>query len=125
MPRFTAATAREMAALSVAARKAAEAKRTLSPATIPLSAAAPADTDPGVSVACVRARLATLDGMMAKAKSDREWDNLTRAFDRLFRVWCVLSNTPGPGNRKPGPVKPARPTWRDLEPRLPVEPLPG
>ena len=93
-----------MAARSIAARKAAEAERTASPAPIPLPETPPADTDPGVNVACVRARLATLDGMMAKAKTDREWDNLTRAFDRLFRVWCVLSNTPGPGNRKPGPV---------------------
>jgi hypothetical protein len=43
---------------------------------------------------------------MARAKTDREWDNLSRAFDRLFRIWCVLTNTPGPGNRKPGRASP-------------------
>jgi hypothetical protein len=121
MPRFTPANAREMAARSVAARKRTPAEMTTSLASlapIPLPATAEAETDPGVNVACVRERLQTLDGMMAKAKGDsREWDNLTRAFDRMFRIWCVLTNTPGPGNRKPGPLRTSSPTWRS-------EPLP-
>jgi hypothetical protein len=122
--RFTAANAREMAARSIATRKAAEARRTASPTPIPLPAIPPADADPGVNVACVRARLATLDGMMAKAKTDREGDNLTRAFDRLFRVWCVLSNTRGPGHRRPGP--PARqPREIVIEPSLPWDVTPA
>ena len=130
MTRFTTANAREMAARSVASRKAAEAERTPSPATIPLSAAAPADTDSGINLACVRARLVTLDGMMAKAKSDREWDNLTRAYDRMFRVWCVLTKTPGPGNRKPAPEprKPSGPEcWESFteRPSQPVAPACG
>ena len=109
MARFTAANASEMAARSVAVRKAAEAKRTACPASIPLQATPPADTALGISVACVRARLATLDGLLAKAKTDREWDNLSRSYERLFKVWCVLSNTPGPpGSRRPGREDPRR-----------------
>ena len=123
--RFSAANAREMAARSVAARKAAEAKRTAWPASIPLQATPPADTASGISLACVRARLETLDALMSKAKSDREWDNLTRAYDRMFRVWCVLTKTPGPGNRKPAPEPrtPARPYWLGVEPTLPTVPV--
>jgi hypothetical protein len=102
MARFNAANARLMAARSVAVRKAAEAERTASPAPAPLQATPAADTDAGISVSRVRARLETLDALMSKAKTDREWDNLSRAFDRLFRVWCVLTKTPGPGNRRPG-----------------------
>src|ERR1035441_10358966 len=120
MPQFTPANSREMAARSVAARKAAEAERNGKPASIPLQATPPTGTDSGISLACVRARLETLDDMMAKAKSDREWDNLTRAYDRMFRVWCVLTKTPGPGNRKPAPEprKPAGPaTWESFTER--------
>lgn len=104
--RFNSLNAREMAARSVAARRAAEAERSARAASISLQAIPPADTDPGISVACARARLETLDALMSRAKTDREWDNLTRAFDRLFRVWCTLTATPGPGNRKPPPVRP-------------------
>ena len=128
--RFTAANAREMAARSVAVRRAAEAKRTAWPASIPLQATPPTGTDSGISLACVRARLETLDDMMAKAKSDREWDNLTRAYDRMFRVWCVLTKTPGPGNRKPAPEprKPSGPEcWESFteRPSQPVAPACG
>lgn len=107
MPRFTTANAREMAARSVVVRKQAKAEREQRLAADPLSASSPADESQRISVACVRARLDTLDGLMAKAKTDREWDNLTRAYDRMFRVWCVLTKTPGPGNLKPRP-EPAR-----------------
>jgi hypothetical protein len=111
--RFTTANAREMAARSVAARKAAAAERlerlaqtSLSPAPDSPPATPTTDANPGVSVACVRARLETLDGLMARAgKDSKEWDNLTRAYDRLFRVLCVLTNTPGPGQRKPAERK--------------------
>lgn len=118
MGRFTTANAREMAARSVARRKSAQAERTPSPATIPLSPAGSADTDLGINVASVRARLETLDGMMSRAKTDREWDNLTRAYDRMFRVWCVLTKTPGPGNRKPAPERPDRRGVIQLQPML-------
>jgi hypothetical protein len=126
--RFTVANAREMAARSVAKRKATEAKRTAWPACIPLPGAAPADPDPGINVASVRARLETLDGLMARAKKNREWDNLSRAFDRLFRVWCVLTQTAFPGTLRPSERrKSARgaPYWRErwayAGPLVPVE----
>ena len=122
MPRFTAANARENAARSVAARRAAEAKRIAWPASTPLQATAPADTAPSISLTCVRARLETLDTLMSKAKSDREWDNLTRAYDRMFRVWCVLTKTPGPGSRKPRPEREPREAPRSAGPWLPEEP---
>jgi len=92
-----------MAARSIAARKAAKAEREQKIAYNPLQATPPANEDQGISVTCVRARLQTLDALMARAKTDREWDNLSRAFDRLFRIWMVLTKTPGPGNRKPAP----------------------
>ena len=120
--RFSAANAREMAARSVTTRKAAEAKRTAWPASIPREATPPTDTAPGISVTCGRARLETLDALMSKAKSDQEWDNLTRAFDRLFRVWCVMAKTPGPGNSKPAPElrSPGRVSWLQVEPTVPT-----
>ena len=120
MGRFTAANAREMAARSVAARKTAEAERSASPASVPLEATPPADTASGISLACVRARLETLDGLMSKAKSDREWDNLTRAYDRMFRVWCVLTKTPGPGNRRPREERAPRSSWYEARPLAPT-----
>ena len=92
-----------MAARSIAARKAAKAEREQKIAYNPLQATLPANEDQGINVACVRARLQTLDALMSRAKTDREWDNLSRAFDRLFRIWMVLTRTPGPGNRKPAP----------------------
>jgi hypothetical protein len=101
MARFTAANAREMAARSVAARKTAATERTAWAALTPVPATTSTGEDPGISPSCVLARLQTLDCLMAKAKTDREWDNLSRAFERLFKVWCVLTNTPGPGNRRP------------------------
>jgi hypothetical protein len=131
MALFSTANAAEMARRSHAARKLREAERKAQSALPPASAAGKADENQaGVSVSRVRARLQTLDALMAKAKSDREWDNLSRAFDRLFRVWCVLTGTPGPGNRKPSePKRGSRLPW-DLDPlvelsELPATPQPG
>jgi len=74
----------------------------------------------------VRKRLHELDQSMAKASSSRtcdcpkcgtqvqvgadsrEWDNLSRSYERLFRVWMVLSGTPGSGQRKPPPLRTQR-----------------
>jgi hypothetical protein len=115
MARFTPENAREMAARSMAARKATKIQRDAQAACPPLPAVPPADENQeGISVSCVRARLQTLDALMAKAKTDREWDNLSRAYDRLFRVWCTLTGTPGPGNRKPSEQKSGRPSFGPL-----------
>lgn len=35
----------------------------------------------------------------------RELDQLSRAYDRLFKAWQVLSATPGPGQRKPATIR--------------------
>jgi hypothetical protein len=35
----------------------------------------------------------------------RELDQLSRAYDRLFKAWQVLSQTPGPGQRKPATMR--------------------
>ena len=124
--RFNSANAREMAARSVEARKAAKTEQLAASAAPPLQADGMADTSP-VRVACVRARLETLDGLMARAgKDSREWDNLTRSYDRMFKILCVLTNTPGPGQRKPPPECPK---WGglntvSLEQMLPMESLP-
>jgi hypothetical protein len=107
--RFTTANSREMAARSVAARKAAAAERlerlaqtSLSPATDSPSATPATGANPGIDVACVRARVVELIELMGKAKGDdRKWDNLSRAADRMFKMLCTLTDTPGPGNWKP------------------------
>jgi hypothetical protein len=46
-------------------------------------------------------RLNALDLLMSKAKTDREWDNLSRAYERMFKVWAYLTQTPGPGSLRP------------------------
>jgi len=74
----------------------------------------------------VRKRLDELDKFMTQASRDkqcecpacehtwtdgpdsREWDNLSRSYERLFRVWMVLTGTPGSGQRKPAPMRTAR-----------------
>jgi len=37
-----------------------------------------------------------------------QWDQLTRAYDRVFKAWMVLSGTPGSGQRKPPPLRTQR-----------------
>jgi hypothetical protein len=120
MSLFTAANAKEMAAKSHASRKAAAAERFSKPLSIPQIAPSPAEIDSGVNVASVRERLETIDRMMARAKTHQEFDCLTRAYDRMFRVLCVLTNTPGPGNRKPASLRKSSPTWRS-EPLPPLQ----
>jgi hypothetical protein len=123
--RFTSANAREMSARGNATRWSRYRMAKEAPANHPATTMAipePAgDTGPGIDVTRVRARLETLDRLMSKANSDREWDNYSRAFDRLFKVLCVLTKTPGPGNYKSVPL-PRRPNYaRPLEP-LPLVP---
>jgi len=110
MPRFAAVNAREMAAKSLAARQAAKTQRDAPPVPGAVQAGSNGDQTLVIDASRVRVRLETLDSLMAKAKTDREWDNLSRAYDRMFRVWCVLARTPGPGNRRPAPER-TRPNW--------------
>lgn len=39
---------------------------------------------------------------------DRKLDNYSRAYDRVFKAWMVLSGTPGSGQRKPPPLRTQR-----------------
>jgi hypothetical protein len=58
---------------------------------------------------------------MAQAETDKQWDNYSRAYDRMFRVWCVLTKTPSPGQWKPKPIptKASGPSQSDPEPIAP------
>jgi hypothetical protein len=53
----------------------------------------------------------------------KELDALSRAYDRLFRAWMVLSGTPGSGQRKPIPTRQARSSYSDKPAPVP-EPEP-
>ena len=62
----------------------------------------------------VREKLDKLDELMNHAADDKAWDCLSRAYDRMFRVWCTLTKTPGPGNLKPS--QPRQNTRKELPP---------
>src|SRR5262249_7428199 len=104
MARFTSANAREMAARSVEARKQRKLNGKLWPASVPsvpLPPETPAEPNlGGESLSRVRVHMQRLHELMDKAKTDREWDNLSRAYERLFKIWMVLTKTPGPGQLK-------------------------
>ena len=103
-----------------AAIKAAVAKVETRFATAPPK---PVELPSPISLSRVRTHLASLDSLMSRAKTDREWDNLSRAYERLFKVWCVLSQTPGPGNRRPVSEKQARASLAALpSPAIPDQP---
>lgn len=114
MPLITSANAREMAAKSAAMRQAIgeafRASRSAEQATAPLPA------NPIINVDNVRSRLETLDQLMSKAKTDREWDNLSRAYERLFKVYVHLAGLPGPGQRKPAPERAPKRSVNSLSP---------
>src|SRR5882724_10137456 len=122
MARFTSANAREMAAKSLAARQAAKIERDAPPTPAVVQAGSNGDQTLGIDASRVRVRLEKLDSLMGQAKTDREWDNLTCAFDRLFRVWCTLTRTPGPGNLKLG--SPRTQQRRFMGEPVPVAPRP-
>ena len=54
-----------------------------------------------LDVVRVREKLDKLDDAMNAAQTDKEWDCFSRAYERMFRVWCTLTRTPGPGSFKP------------------------
>ncbi len=60
-----------------------------------------AEPELGPDVARVRERLDKLDELMSKAEDDRSWDTLSRAYERMFKVWMVLTKTPFSGSLKP------------------------
>lgn len=117
MALFTAANAAEMGRRSAELRKQREQAAQDKPLDIPsLSLATVEPTEPlhELDLARVRQRLDTLDALMAKAETDRQWDNLSRAYERMFKVWMVLSKTPLPGSLKP--ISPRQPKATQVEP---------
>ncbi len=76
-----------------------------------------ANSEVQADIVRVRKRLDELDKFMSAAANNRklecphceakfelgpdsrEWDNLSRSYERLFRVWMVLTGTPGSGQR--------------------------
>lgn len=56
----------------------------------------------------IRVKLEELMDKMDATDDPKELDMLSRAYDRLFKAWMVLSGTPGSGQRKPPPMPRAR-----------------
>lgn len=63
------------------------------------------EPEPNQDALRVYQRLQELDKMMGEASDAKEWDCLSRAYDRLFKCWQVLSRTPGPGQLRPSEPK--------------------
>lgn len=51
----------------------------------------------------IRARLNEIERAMRGCSEARALDAYSRAFERLFRVWCYIVGLPGPGSRRPAP----------------------
>ena len=109
---FTSETARSAALLSVAAK--AKRRAELRARTL----------DPAVSLTMLRTRLAAVDELISNTSDPDELDALTRAYERLFKVWQVLTRTPNPGQLRPAPERltnPRRAFIVDAD-QLPAEP---
>ncbi len=79
---------------------------------------------PAVSLTMLRARLNAVDELISKSTDALTLDALTRAYERLFRVWQVLTRTPNPGQLRPLPERALPPQRRaivDLD-QMPAEP---
>ena len=74
----------------------------------------PVQVDHGLkpSIAHTREQLEKLDELLADCTDPKSWDALTRAKERLFRIWAHLAGIPGPGQLKP------------TSPRTPRQPAP-
>jgi hypothetical protein len=128
-PQFTSETARAAAVKSAQVRRARLERKQALLLPLPQGQHKP-ELVQGISIACLRTRLEQIDELIACCKSPDDLDSLTRAFERLFRVWQVLTETPDPGRLQPrtkksvtidqhllGPIS-------DLTPQ-PVVPSPG
>ncbi len=65
--------------------------------------------------------------LMDRAGDDeRKLDCYSRAYDRVFKAWMVLSGTPGSGQRKPPPMRQQRgQSYPQPEVMLELEPAPA
>lgn len=118
MPRpFTVANAAEMARRSHAARRRTLALRQLAlthPAHINGNHAPP---EPEVILARTREQMIRIDAALELAGFDADkLDALTRAKERLFKVYAHLAGIPSPGAY--------RPTKRERAVQVDIEPLP-
>ncbi len=87
----------------------------------------PASPSQSAELLRVCRRLDQLNAAMDKPKLDpKQWDMLTRAYDRVFKAWMVLSGTPGSGQRKPPAIRQGRavgyPQPEPIPEPIPVEP---
>jgi hypothetical protein len=116
---FTSATAKEMVRKRWDAVHAAKAN-----APQPIVSHDPTTNEPlPPDLARVRAKLDKLDLLMDQADDDKQWDTLSRAYERMFRVWCTLTKTPGPGNLKP--QSPSRQQRRAIPEPVAIPPVQG
>lgn len=99
-PAFTSETARAAAVKSAAVRRARIERRQALLLPLPQGERKP-ELVQGISIACLRTRLEQVDELIAQCKDPDDLDSLTRAFERLFRVWQVLTETPDPGRLQP------------------------
>lgn len=63
-------------------------------------------SEPRISIERTREQIEALDVQLATCTDPKAWDALTRAKERLFRIWAHLAGIPGPGNLKPSSAKP-------------------
>lgn len=56
---------------------------------------------PTLDVTRTREQIEAIDLQLSTCTDPKAWDALTRAKERLFRIWAHLSGIPGPGNLKP------------------------
>ncbi len=120
-PNFNRDNAKLYAAKSAQVRRARILQRKAELLVLPAPESKP-ELVQGLSIACLRSRLNQIDELIACCKDPDDLDSLTRAFERLFRVWQVLTETPDPGRLQPrqkrsividqhllGPISSARP----------------
>lgn len=120
MALFTVATAREMAARSQETRRRNAAKRLALATLSPQSTTQLADPNPKALLSCTRLQLDALDARLGRERlTPEEWDRLTRAKERLWKIYAHAAGIPGPGH-----LRPARQRERPaiyLDP-VPIEP---
>lgn len=83
----------------------------------PIPEPIPEPTPQSIELTRVRARLDKLDQLMSEAETDKEWDNYSRAYERMFRAWTWLAGIPHPGSMRPSKAPSSRrPQVQPIEP---------
>jgi hypothetical protein len=121
MPRFTSANAKQMAARSLATRRATKMERERQPAPAPVQtdpSATGESSFPRLRLMRVRGQLTRLDVMMMEESTKKTPDTkklkeLADAAHRLQEQERILDNRPLPGSRRHKPDS-GRPAYRPL-----------